>query len=178
MTSLALKCESIHSYTRPFFNVACSSLGCPSAESKRQTELQDKFVICQVPFYTEGEDSLGRTIDSQAALNHNARKMALAVRSRHRVQHDIKRHGDILPRLLPEHADEVIIKGSVRARVLVQVESVYVVHRRAVFPVLPIPFRKTIRKRERKDARTRTLQYSYQQPQQQSLSTPKQANPS
>ncbi|EDR12134.1 glycosyltransferase family 2 protein [Laccaria bicolor S238N-H82] len=29
--------------------------------SKRQPELQDKFVICQVPCYTEGEDSLRRT---------------------------------------------------------------------------------------------------------------------
>ena len=53
--------------------------------------------------------------------------MELAVRSRHRVQLDIKRHGNILPRLLHEHADEVVIKESVRTRVLVQVESVYVV---------------------------------------------------
>ena len=37
--------------------------------SERQPELQDKFVICQVSFYTEGRDSLRRTIDSLAALN-------------------------------------------------------------------------------------------------------------
>ena len=56
-----------------------------------------------------------------------ARNVELAVRSRHRVQHDIKRRGNILPRRLPEHTDEVGIKESVRAPVLVQVESVYVV---------------------------------------------------
>ena len=39
--------------------------------TKRQPELQDKFVLCQVPCYTEGEDSLRRTIDSLAALNYD-----------------------------------------------------------------------------------------------------------
>ena len=42
--------------------------------SKRQPELQDKFVICQVSFYTEGEDSLRRIIDSLAALNYDDRR--------------------------------------------------------------------------------------------------------
>ena len=45
--------------------------------SKRQPELQDKFVICQVPFYTEGEDSLRRTIDSLAAMNYNDKRKLL-----------------------------------------------------------------------------------------------------
>ena len=42
--------------------------------SKRQPELQGKFVICQVPFCTEGEDSLRRTIHSLAALNYNDKR--------------------------------------------------------------------------------------------------------
>ena len=66
-----------------------------------------------------------------------ARKMALTVRSRHRVQHDIKRLGNILP----EHADEVGIKESVRTRVWVQVESVYVARQveELFFPYSPYP---------------------------------------
>ena len=70
-----------------------------------------------------------------------ARNVELAVRSRHRVQHDIKRRGNILLRLLPEHFDEVGIKESVRARVLVQVESVYVVRQveELFFPYSPYP---------------------------------------
>ena len=65
--------------------------------------------------------------------------MELAVRSRHRVQHDIKRLGNILPRLLPEHGYEVGIKESIRTRVLVQVESVHVVHQveELFFPYSP-----------------------------------------
>ena len=37
----------------------------------------DKFVICQVPCYTEGEDSLRRTIDSLAALNYDDKRKLL-----------------------------------------------------------------------------------------------------
>jgi hypothetical protein len=36
---------------------------------KRNPELCDKFILCQVPCYTENEDSLRRTIDSLSALN-------------------------------------------------------------------------------------------------------------
>ncbi|KAJ7145666.1 chitin synthase-domain-containing protein [Mycena epipterygia] len=39
--------------------------------SKRNSELQDKFVPCQLPCYTEGEDSLQQTVDSLAALNYD-----------------------------------------------------------------------------------------------------------
>ena len=66
-------------------------------------------------------------LQPKRVIQLQARKMELAVRSRHRVQHDNERLGNLLPRLLPEHAYEVGIKESVRARVLVQVESVYVV---------------------------------------------------
>ncbi|EJD36764.1 hypothetical protein AURDEDRAFT_117013 [Auricularia subglabra TFB-10046 SS5] len=44
---------------------------------KRNPELQDKFIICQVPCYTEGEDSLRRTIDSLAALKYDDKRKLL-----------------------------------------------------------------------------------------------------
>ncbi|KAH9482104.1 Chitin synthase 6 [Psilocybe cubensis] len=47
--------------------------------SRRQPELQDKFVLCQVPCYTEGEDSLRRTIDSLAALNYDDKRKLIFI---------------------------------------------------------------------------------------------------
>ena len=44
---------------------------------KRDPELLDKFVVCQVPCYTEGEDSLRRTIDSLAGLNYDDKRKLL-----------------------------------------------------------------------------------------------------
>jgi chitin synthase len=44
---------------------------------KRDPELLDKFIVCQVPCYTEGEDSLRRTIDSLAALNYDDKRKLL-----------------------------------------------------------------------------------------------------
>ncbi|EPQ58854.1 chitin synthase [Gloeophyllum trabeum ATCC 11539] len=41
---------------------------------KRNPEMLDKFVLCQVPCYTEGEESLRRTIDSLAALNYDDKR--------------------------------------------------------------------------------------------------------
>ncbi|KAJ7708969.1 glycosyltransferase family 2 protein [Mycena rosella] len=46
---------------------------------KRNPELQDKFVLCQVPCYTEGEDSLRRTIDSLAALNYDDKRKLIFI---------------------------------------------------------------------------------------------------
>lgn len=46
---------------------------------KRSPELQDKFVLCQVPCYTEGEDSLRRTIDSLAALNYDDKRKLIFI---------------------------------------------------------------------------------------------------
>jgi chitin synthase len=46
---------------------------------KRTPELLDKFVICQVPCYTEGEDSLRRTIDSLAALKYDDKRKLLFI---------------------------------------------------------------------------------------------------
>ncbi|KAG9027552.1 hypothetical protein FRB95_007619 [Tulasnella sp. JGI-2019a] len=41
---------------------------------KRSPEMLDKFIICQVPCYTEGEESLRRTIDSLAALKYDDKR--------------------------------------------------------------------------------------------------------
>ncbi|ORX35119.1 glycosyltransferase family 2 protein [Kockovaella imperatae] len=47
--------------------------------SKRQPELLDKFVICQVPCYTEGEESLKRTIDSLSVLNYDDKRKLMFI---------------------------------------------------------------------------------------------------
>jgi chitin synthase len=44
---------------------------------KRNPEQQDKFVICQVPCYTEGEDELRKTIDSLAGLQYDDKRKLL-----------------------------------------------------------------------------------------------------
>jgi chitin synthase len=48
--------------------------------SKRRPAPQDKFVICQVPAYTEGEDHLRKSLDSLTALQYdNKRKLIFVV---------------------------------------------------------------------------------------------------
>jgi chitin synthase len=48
--------------------------------SKRRPAPQDKFVICQVPAYTEGEDSLRKALDSLTALQYdNKRKLIVVI---------------------------------------------------------------------------------------------------
>ena len=47
--------------------------------SPRAPEDHDKFVICQVPCYTEGEDSLRRTIDSLAQLKYDDKRKLLFI---------------------------------------------------------------------------------------------------
>ncbi|GAA96153.1 glycosyltransferase family 2 protein [Mixia osmundae IAM 14324] len=47
--------------------------------SKRQPEQRDKFVILQVPCYTEGEDSLRKTIESLAALQYDDKRKLMVV---------------------------------------------------------------------------------------------------
>ncbi|KIJ68042.1 glycosyltransferase family 2 protein [Hydnomerulius pinastri MD-312] len=59
MASMALKCN----------------LGCPS----RFPERLDKFVLCQVPCYTEGEDSLRSTIDSLAGLDYDDKRKLIFI---------------------------------------------------------------------------------------------------
>ncbi|CDU26230.1 chitin synthase 6 [Sporisorium scitamineum] len=45
--------------------------------TKRTPEQQDKFVICQVPCYTEGEEELRKTIDSLAGLEYDDKRKLL-----------------------------------------------------------------------------------------------------
>jgi chitin synthase len=47
--------------------------------SKRTPELPDKFIICRVPCSTEGEESLGRTIDSLAAIKYDDKRNLLFI---------------------------------------------------------------------------------------------------
>jgi chitin synthase len=47
--------------------------------SKRNPEMLDKFVICQVPCYTEGEESLRTTIDSLAALQYDDKRKLMFI---------------------------------------------------------------------------------------------------
>ncbi|OAA44410.1 class VII chitin synthase [Metarhizium rileyi] len=47
--------------------------------SKRRPSPQDKFVICQVPAYTEGEDSLRKALDSLTALQYDNKRKLICV---------------------------------------------------------------------------------------------------
>ena len=47
--------------------------------SKRRPAPQDKFVICQVPAYTEGEDQLRKGLDSLTALQYDNKRKLLFV---------------------------------------------------------------------------------------------------
>ena len=47
--------------------------------SKRRPVAQDKFVICQVPAYTEGEDQLRKSLDSLTALQYDNKRKLICV---------------------------------------------------------------------------------------------------
>ena len=47
--------------------------------SKRRPVAQDKFVICQVPAYTEGEDHLRKGLDSLTALQYDNKRKLICV---------------------------------------------------------------------------------------------------
>lgn len=47
--------------------------------TKRSPARQDKYVICQVPCYTEGEDQLRKALDSLTFLNYDDKKKLLFV---------------------------------------------------------------------------------------------------
>lgn len=60
--------------------IAAKFLAALQFGSKRRPSAQDKFVICQVPAYTEGEDSLRKAIDSLTALQYdNKRKLIVVI---------------------------------------------------------------------------------------------------
>ncbi|KAM0472860.1 hypothetical protein ACHAPX_008537 [Trichoderma viride] len=46
---------------------------------KRRPSPQDKFVICQVPAYTEGEDSLRKALDSLTALQYDNKRKLICI---------------------------------------------------------------------------------------------------
>ncbi|ORY08021.1 hypothetical protein K493DRAFT_310029 [Basidiobolus meristosporus CBS 931.73] len=47
--------------------------------SRREPEDHDKFVVCQIPCYTEGEESLRGTIDSLAVLKYDDKRKLLFI---------------------------------------------------------------------------------------------------
>ncbi|CAH0021869.1 unnamed protein product [Clonostachys rhizophaga] len=47
--------------------------------SKRRPSPQDKFVICQVPAYTEGEESLRKALDSLTALQYDNKRKLICI---------------------------------------------------------------------------------------------------
>jgi len=47
--------------------------------SKRRPSPQDKFIICQVPAYTEGEDHLRKSLDSLTALQYDNKRKLICV---------------------------------------------------------------------------------------------------
>ncbi|KIJ69713.1 glycosyltransferase family 2 protein [Hydnomerulius pinastri MD-312] len=67
-----------------FTSILCASivlkfLSALQLTGKRSPEMLDKFVLCQIPCYTEGEDSLRVTIDSLAALNYDDKRKLLFI---------------------------------------------------------------------------------------------------
>jgi chitin synthase len=83
MSTVAAKCTPLSISWNPY-DIAltiCLSLVLAALQlgSKRQPELQDKFVLCQVPCYTEGEESLRRTIDTLAALNYDDKRKLIFI---------------------------------------------------------------------------------------------------
>lgn len=75
MSSMVLKCKHFllipDEYPLTSHRTVLAAL---QLSPKRTPEMLDKFVICQVPCYTEGEESLRRTIDSLAALNYDDKR--------------------------------------------------------------------------------------------------------
>ncbi|KAM0752541.1 glycosyltransferase family 2 protein [Meredithblackwellia eburnea MCA 4105] len=59
--------------------IASKFLAALQLGSKKNPEMRDKFVICQVPCYTEGEESLRKTIDSLATLQYDDKRKLLLI---------------------------------------------------------------------------------------------------
>jgi chitin synthase len=74
--TILIKCKCV-SATRIQVLIHALVLAALQLTSKRNPELLDKFIICQVPCYTEGEESLRRTIDSLAALKYDDKRKLL-----------------------------------------------------------------------------------------------------
>lgn len=78
------RCQ-FNSYLLPIFaGIMCAIiltkfLAALQLGSKRRPAMQDKFVICQVPAYTEGEDQLRKALDSLTALSYDNKRKLLCV---------------------------------------------------------------------------------------------------
>ncbi|KAH8155521.1 uncharacterized protein LAJ45_00531 [Morchella importuna] len=78
------KCQ-FNSYILPIFAgivaavIVVKFLAALQLGSKRRPAQQDKFVICQIPAYTEGEDQLRKALDSLTALNYDNKRKLLCV---------------------------------------------------------------------------------------------------
>jgi chitin synthase len=59
--------------------IAVKFLAALQLGSKRRPAAQDKFVICQVPAYTEGEDQLRKGLDSLTALAYDNKRKLICV---------------------------------------------------------------------------------------------------
>jgi chitin synthase len=78
------KCEVNNYILLAFTIVLCSVilvkfLAALQLGSKRRPAAQDKFVICQVPAYTEGEDQLRKGLDSLTALQYDNKRKLICV---------------------------------------------------------------------------------------------------
>ncbi|KAI5466584.1 chitin synthase-domain-containing protein [Mariannaea sp. PMI_226] len=78
------KCQVNNYILLAFTVILCSVIGIKFIAalqfgSKRRPSPQDKFVICQVPAYTEGEDSLRKALDSLTALQYDNKRKLICV---------------------------------------------------------------------------------------------------
>ncbi|KAM5348467.1 hypothetical protein ACJ41O_008291 [Fusarium nematophilum] len=78
------KCQVNNWLLLAFAIIICSVVGIKffaalQFGSKRRPSPQDKFVICQVPAYTEGEDSLRKALDSLTALQYDNKRKLICV---------------------------------------------------------------------------------------------------
>ncbi|KAA1466721.1 hypothetical protein DENSPDRAFT_831600 [Dentipellis sp. KUC8613] len=60
-------------------SVGIKFLAALQLSGRKNPEMLDKFVICQVPCYTEGEDELRRTIDSLANLQYDDKRKLIFI---------------------------------------------------------------------------------------------------
>jgi chitin synthase len=78
------KCQVINYMLLAFTIIICAViltkfLAALQFGSKRRPAAQDKFVICQVPAYTEGEESLRKALDSLTALEYDNKRKLICV---------------------------------------------------------------------------------------------------
>ncbi|PHH55524.1 Chitin synthase 6 [Ceratocystis fimbriata CBS 114723] len=78
------RCQVINYMLLAFTIIVCATilvkfLAALQFGSKKRPQPQDKFVICQVPAYTEGEDSLRKAIDSLTALQYDNKRKLICI---------------------------------------------------------------------------------------------------